>query len=377
MTIRIAATQIPEQSGIRRLPPRPLELRDPSYDEKFDATTLFFDSFRVGDARVVLIGPPLLNLEPTVLSAQFTAHPTGATVTMRYKKLDRNMQLWGDVPIGTSHLTVDSDLGRISVPLSNDCAHLFRGRRVITTLSKNNELPWIVDWLRFHIRIHGCDAVLFYDNASDKYSIQELRSCIQEIGELAQSVIIDWPFRYGPQGTPSGNWDSDFCQYGQLEHARWRFLRDAASVLNSDVDEMVAADGNESIFERVENMPTGFCAFFGLWVTQNRVGTTSASSVNPESFRHREFWLTLRPEILQSNTKWCAVPAKCDENVQWCVHQIPGKSSQAAIATDIFYRHFRAINTRWKWKRTDAHELDPRSFFEDFRMKTLMEYAGI
>lgn len=377
LIVPISTTQIPEESGVRRLPPRPIELRDATYDEKFDATTLFFDAFRVGETRIALIGPPLLNLESLVLSARFTAYPAGVAISIRYKKLDRNMQLWGEVPIGTTHVAIHSDLGRSTIPLATDCAHLFRGRRVVTTLSKNNELSWIVDWLRFHIRVHGCDAVLFYDNASDKYTTEELRSCIREITELSQSVIIHWPFRYGPQGNATGNWDSDFCQYGQLEHARWRLLRDAASVLNSDVDELVVTDSDESIFQRVEKMPTGFCAFFGLWVTQNRAGLPNAVADDPERFRHREFWLTLRPEVLQSNTKWCAVPAKCGDNMQWCVHQIPGKSSQAAIAADIFYRHFRAINTRWKWKRADAHELNPNSFFEDLRLKTLMRYAGI
>jgi hypothetical protein len=62
LIVPISTTQIPEESGVRRLPPRPIELRDATYDEKFDATTLFFDAFRVGETRIALIGPPLLNL---------------------------------------------------------------------------------------------------------------------------------------------------------------------------------------------------------------------------------------------------------------------------------------------------------------------------
>jgi len=375
--VQISSLRIPEQAEVLRLPPRPLEHRNSTYDKEFDATTLFFDAFHVGESTVVLIGPPLLNLEPAVLDARFMACPTGAPTKMRYKKLDRNMQLWGTVPRGTSHLCMDSALGRLTIPLSDDCAAVFRGRRVVTTLSRNNELSWITDWLRFCARVHGCDAVLFYDNASDRYTNNELQSSINDVTEITRTVVLDWPFPYGPQGSAAGNWDSDFCQYGQLEHARWRFVRDAASVLNSDVDELVVPDYDQSVFARTESSPEGLCAFFGLWVTQNRAQVRTASSDNPESARHRDFWFTLRREISRSNTKWCVVPSRCADNTQWCVHGIPGKSSETTIVSDILYRHFRAINTRWKWRRVDAHDSDHSSFFEDIRLKSLMERAGI
>jgi hypothetical protein len=85
----------------------------------------------------------------------------------------------------------------------------------------------------------------------------------------------------------------------------------------------------------------------------------------------------LRREISQSNTKWCVVPSRCGDNTQWCVHGIPGKTSEATVASDILYRHFRAINTRWKWLRVDPRDSDHGCFYEDIRLRSIMERAGI
>ena len=53
-------------TGVRRMPVRPAAHRQPDFDDKFDADTLFYDAFRGIDGRIVLVGPPFLNLEPAV-----------------------------------------------------------------------------------------------------------------------------------------------------------------------------------------------------------------------------------------------------------------------------------------------------------------------
>ena len=111
----------------------------------------------------------------------------------------------------------------------NHC-DLFRDRKVLLTLSKNNELYWIGDWVRFFARRHGCDAVLFYDNSSTKYDVSEVYETIASIPRIEVVVVVNWPYKYGPQGTDrdvgpqKSPWDLAYSQPGVLEHARHRFL---------------------------------------------------------------------------------------------------------------------------------------------------------
>ena len=55
-----------------------------------------------------------------------------------------------------------------------NCSEIFRGRRVVLAMSRDNELQWIKDWVLFVVRNHGADAVLLYDNASTKYGAEQL-----------------------------------------------------------------------------------------------------------------------------------------------------------------------------------------------------------
>lgn len=48
--------------------------------------------------------------------------------------------------------------------------------------------------------------------------------------------------------------------------------------------------------------------------------------------------------------KWAAVPRLIPENAQWGVHHING-GPEAANVEGLTYRHFRQINTSWKYRR--------------------------
>ena len=70
MNVNLSPLELHPAKPIRRAMPRPLHLRQPDYEEKFDFTTVFYDCFRSLDASwCVLIGPPLINLEPVVIPA--------------------------------------------------------------------------------------------------------------------------------------------------------------------------------------------------------------------------------------------------------------------------------------------------------------------
>lgn len=331
MIVRPSRVVLPP-GALRREPPRPAGLREPDYDDRFDASTLFYDVFRC-HRRVVAVGPPLLNLAGHLRAP----HLRDGVRTLALDRTQRTL-------LGDTGDTVSVALdGRwLSAEVGADLAALFRGRRALTTLSLDNDLAWIRDWVRWHVAVHGTDAVLFYDNGSRSYGLDELHATIAGVPGVRVAVVVDWRFRYGPQGTASGLWDSDFAQYGALEHARWRFLREAAGVLNADVDELVWSGSGESVYEVARRSPTGFVSFPGRWVHR------PPGADGP--VRHADCSWVDDAEA-PTPTKWCAVPRRLPAAAQLQVHGATGVDVSATYG--LGYWHFREVSTHWKEDRRE------------------------
>ncbi len=100
--------------------------------------------------------------------------------------------------------------------------------------------------------------------APASYTPDDVAAALSDISGLQEVVVVSWPFRYGVGGRPGEPaWDN-FCQTGALDHARRCFCRDARSVLNIDIDELIPP-GEMSIFERVETSPHAVLLFRGIW----------------------------------------------------------------------------------------------------------------
>jgi hypothetical protein len=364
-------------SDIRREPRRPPALRVNGFDEKFDAETLFYDAF-VGPTgtHVVTVGPPFLNLRPLVERMRVVASPSGASCGFRIKEMDRTAQLWIAVPRGTERLTISSGLGEfVIVPRKNLCGH-FAGRRVLLTQSKNNRLEWIGDWLRYYRDIHGADAVLIYDNASTRYAPAELARSIAAVPGIEAAGVVVWPFKFGPQGLDARRfwWDSDFCQHGALEHARWCFLAAARSVLNTDIDELVVSRDGRGAFEAAERAPFGVVRYRGAWAPGIEGTTRTATDQAP--MRHRDFDHMLQPRRVRRwgvvpayqdrcPPKWVVVPRRCPDHAQWGIHNVKNWIPALPITSAFSYRHFREINDNWKYDRSARPAFDPARHIRD------------
>jgi hypothetical protein len=357
-------TLLTDFSTARRLSVRPMEGREDDYDQKFDAETLFFDAFIGIRGRIVLVGPPFLNLKAAFEAATIEARPSGRTCPFELRELDRHGQIHVDAPEGTETLVVTSALGRVEVAVQPSEVDIFAGRRVIFTQSRNNDLAWIQDWVRYARDAHGADAVLIYDNASTRYAAAAIAEALSAVSGIAAARVVEWPFKYGPQGLDARRfWDSDFCQHGAWEHARRRFLEAARSVQNADVDELVVSTGGQSVFAAAEADPFGILRYRGRWV----VGTGERAD---GPVRHADFDTVQREKIarrfgvLPMNVfacppKWTLVPWRCPDRAQWRVHTVGHWPAALRTTSDFGYRHFREINDNWKYQRTSADRFDP------------------
>ncbi|QTF71881.1 hypothetical protein [Arthrobacter woluwensis] len=266
---------IPEDSQLRREAARPAQLQDDSYAEKYDDKTLFYDVIRSG-SELLMVGPPLRNLTGAVASGTFTVDgfriAPVVTQALERSQLTR-ISLPSDDSVGEV-LTIE--LNGVDEPWSvrpSEPQHdLFTGKRVLMTLQKNEDLRWITDWATYYVRTHRVNAVLLYDNGSTEYAVDDILEGLSNVAGLETVIVVAWDYKYGPQGGAwVGNnaaWDSDFCQIGAFQDARYRFLETCEGVINADVDELLVAlgDTDETIFDELAMVDDGVLGFGGFWV---------------------------------------------------------------------------------------------------------------
>lgn len=365
----VAPVVLPSNAPRRRKPTRPVDLRGPDFEKKFDFDTLFYDSVVSEDGtRARIVAPPLFNLRADIAKATIRAGSTGAECRFEIRDLDRQSQILVDVPPDERTLTVESGLGSFPLRLNRPENHIFRDERVIFTLSKNNDLQWVMDWARFYRDVHGATAALIFDNGSTLYTAQELLDALRLVKGLRKVVVVRWPFRHGPPGHGLKRyWDSNFSQLGAFEVARWRFLQSARSVVNCDVDELVLSKTGASVFESAESSRSGVVSYYGDWVFGIEGETRIASPGEPmrfKDYRHvlrtivKRRWGLLPTHPMRCKMKWTVVPRRCPPGSQWHVHTINGFWQARLNDANLRFRHFREISNSWKYDRNVRERLD-------------------
>jgi hypothetical protein len=358
--------ELPSTSPFSRIPSRPRHRQQEGFTAKFDFRTIVYDAFYLPEREeLVIIGPPFLNLH--AIASGIVAASGGEIFPVVVQELDRHMRITVLLHGRPDHVVLQSQMGDVRVPVIEADQQTFAGKRVLLTLSKNNRLEWICDWIRFHQDHHGANAVLLYDNNSTLYTLDELASAIASLSGLDAIRVIHWPYKYGPQGHGYSYWDSDFCQSGALEDARWRYLQCARSVLNLDIDELVLPR-SQSVFERVESEPSGYIAFRGQWVVDAN-SNDEGECLEAKPLLHRNYFVRLRPRwgrfswkgwrvvpgrVNTCPRKWAAVPDRHPTHAQWQVHRVRGIAGSRRVDARAEYRHLRPISTNWNYSRRVA-----------------------
>jgi hypothetical protein len=341
----LSRLELDPSQALRRAPPRPPYWRQPGYEEQFDFLTVFYDCFASPDGRSwIMIGPPLANLEADVIAEikrAFFHDGSPARLLVRNERHVSTVRLASRkaaVPLGGA-VFVQQRLA-----LQPNFSDWFRGRKVILTKTKDNELVWIRDWVQFYARKHGADAVLIYSNSTAADSCAEIADAIRPVDGIAVAVVVHWPYPFGPDGGEHAQWDSDFCEYGILEHARHRFLATAAAVVSGDVDELIITRNGSSVFDLAGRSSTGYLSFAGQWIE-------NAAMPRDGMRRHAHYRYRAREPQEGAERKWVTVPARCPPESQWRVHSVTSMQADRELSALVAIRHFKAINTNWKVRR--------------------------
>ena len=105
-----------------------------------------------------------------------------------------------------------------------------QGRKVIAAISKDNEVPWISEWVDHYRENFDIDDVFVYDNGSRNRG--ELKEALK-----GRAHVVDWDFPYGPPGKTHNK----FAQAGALNHCLTRFARRGV-LYNFDIDELLISN---------------------------------------------------------------------------------------------------------------------------------------
>jgi len=381
--------------GLFREPPRPAEDRQPGYEAMFDYDTLFFDVFRSFDGRkIICLGPPLLNCESFFAAVRFRLNGGTRALQTAYRPSQHHLQpscryeLTIPDAADPIDLTIEAGGKAATVPVRASLCSTFKGRRVAVTMIKDTPIEWIRDWAQFNIRIHGAESIVLYNNGSSIYAEGELQATLDELDAPGPNLVVDWDFPYGPGVGPSNTQDSFYCQPGGLDHARRRCLTLARSVLNCDVDELVVGPEGLSVFDEAEQGSGPGLHIPGRWV--ELVHRPEQEKDTREMIRHRDFLLAqrkqtvwrvlgVRAKLLRS--KWVALPANCDDRVDWTVHSLMSadkrdRGSQMSKQSRRFmYRHFRQLTTRKVNPRQRIKGYNPIKYEFDRDLHVAMQKA--
>ena len=314
--------------------------RERDYDDRYDFHTLAYDVVSLPQFRAVcLICPRLFNLEKLLRAGRFTSEH-GRHRILKIHRLRRYDEIWLWAPRTPRRLTFTQGDLEITCAVTPQNRDIFRGLRAATTLSKNNDLEWIRDWVTWHVRMHGLEGMLVYDNGSDRYGVEDLDAMLGGIPGLQAHRVVSAPHRFGPHGHAPHAFRSNFLQPALLNLARVRFLSRAGVVLQADIAELFVSDGEDTVFDAATRSPFGYALFEGTWRYAPEVAGPRPS------FRDH---VQCDPSSSRPETKYCICPRRPFGVIHWEAHGVvKGFMKKKFIRPDIRYLHCAQIATHWK-----------------------------
>ena len=226
---------IPDDSPVQKIIPIFSEYA-PGDQEFVDTNTLFYDIFLDPISnRLIGLGPELLNLKKDL----FPMIISWNGLTLKYKldqikgiSLLRSEPLsqpqLSPFPIKLSFKTFDQTLVIDPSVENKSTSRSTENKLTLTTLQKDNPLPWISDWLLWHHRKFGVQRLVLYDNSSKNRDA--LLGLLKSMPIQMEIVFVDWRFPYSHR-------PHLYCQLGSLNHCRMRFPVYRGYCINLDIDE--------------------------------------------------------------------------------------------------------------------------------------------
>ena len=278
------------------------------------------------------------------------------------------------------------------------------------TQQRNNPLPWILDWGRWHHRLHGMSRLVLYDNASDNRD--DLAAALARMDEAMDVVLVDWPFPYGPVRSPKDR----FGQTGAQNHYLLRFGSADAWCLNLDIDEYLVASGEKTFKQYLHDCESNGVVevlFDSFIVPSHQEQPVMANRrINSYWFRNREhrgymLKFAFKPRHIEYVGPHMAYPKNKVFDMLIALPRLYHKILRSLYGSilkrlstirivkfffpnrfalwypssdEVFFYHFRGLNTNWKPGRDFGEEVesfDASRHVSDTRIGELFTRAGL
>lgn len=254
--------------GPRRRLPRLCAWRtdDPALRDRYDTDTLVYGALHLAERGILrLYAPPPLNLAPILRAARWsTDHGPLPAPRQRHFKRYTTLDFPCPQPVTTLRMQADGWQGEIPVTRADPAR--FAGCNVLYTMSQDNDLDWLRDWVLYHHRAHGADAVLLADNRSQTYQPEAVLDALNGLGVLRAAAVIAVPYRYGPSSAIVRRASAGrYLQSATANFARDAWLPQARAVLSCDIDELVVSAAGRSVFDAARTSRLGLVTFPGYW----------------------------------------------------------------------------------------------------------------
>ena len=235
---------------IRRIERAAGRKRPAAFLAAFDAKTLFYDCFRHADnQRILLVGPPAMNLARELKQASFVARPSGARLSVRrFASLSTMVTELSGAPHDTTAIEASIAGETFALAVQPNSSAALRGRRLLFSINKDNDLAWIREWAEFHARIHGTDAVILFDNGSTRYERREIVETLRSVKGIVEAGVPSWPYSFGPfdPAVRANPYWARFLQIGSMSVVLRRYGEAAEGLLDCDIDELAGTHSGRS-----------------------------------------------------------------------------------------------------------------------------------
>ncbi|MEL6915458.1 MAG: hypothetical protein AAFP13_13240 [Pseudomonadota bacterium] len=341
--LELSGLRLPEnRADLKRHRFGKAEHHDAAYDARYDWSTIFYDCFFDEAAcAIVLLGPPLLNLRPLIEAAEFRVD--GRAVEIReIRDLSRCSIVALEAAEGRTVTVTHGDFGGQLV-VGRSFVEDFAGLNGVQSISLDNRLEWISDWLTYHVKAHGLETVVLTDNGSTAYAPDALRRVLSSVPGLRKAAIMRARYPFGPTAENRSAYNSLFLQRSMAEMGRLRFFAKARALLNADIDELFHSFRGQSVFDATVASADGYVRADAEWVyVSKRPDRGFARHAD-----HSHVSVSGKPK---ANRKWCIAPLGPLKEKQWKTHFIHNRKDP--VDPDFRMWHFRQISTSWKCERT-------------------------
>ncbi|MBV0911495.1 glycosyltransferase family 2 protein [Anianabacter salinae] len=234
-------------------------------------------------------------------------------------------------------LDVDTDLrgGALRLPVNEEVwvqpsiaePHLFEGLNVGLAVRTGEPPEIVLDWLRWHARVHRMQAALIIDRLAGADGPGLDLALARADIEGLQKVVLLFPGMatghpdLGPESDPyyapdapgkdrmteppPERWTAPFAEFTLFEHLRTRYLGQARAVMNVDVTDLVAPIEGTTIFDRAVASRGGMTQLVARRVYPWGLRKDDAAGFGDHICR--------RFDGQPSNPRWCIAPAKLPE----------------------------------------------------------------